>query len=100
MALVARPLAARSFSRAHRLVDPPLRLAVDRSRCGLRRPPRVLARPPARASQARGAGGPGRPRSGRGAEGAGLRRPRLPARRQALREEPRAVADAAVAIRE
>ena len=56
--------------------------------------------PPARASQARAAHRPGRPRGGRRAEGADLRRPGLPARRQALREEPRADADAARPVRE
>ena len=100
MALVARHLAARRAGRAHRGVDPPLRLAVDGGRSGLRRPPGLLARPPARASQARGAHRPGRPRGGGGAEGAGLCRPGLPARRQALREEPRADAVATGAVRE
>ena len=43
---------------------------------------------------------PGRPRGRRRAEGDDLRRPRLPARRQALREEPRADAGAAREVRE
>ena len=81
--LVARHLEARGAGRAHRLVDPPLRLAGHRRRPGLLRPLRVLARPPAHPSQARAAHRPGRPRGGRGAEGADLRRPGLPARRQA-----------------
>ena len=38
-------LAARRAGRAHRLVDPPLRLAVDGRRSGLRRPPRASRSP-------------------------------------------------------
>ena len=68
--LVARHLEARGVGRAHRLVDPPLRLAGHGRRPWLLRPLRLLARPPAHPSQAGAAHRPGRPRGGRGAEGA------------------------------
>src|SRR5260370_41929037 len=92
MALVAAHLEARGAGPAHRVVDPPLRLAGGRRRSRLFRPLRLRLGASARAFAARSAHGARRPGGGVGAEGTDLRPPGLPAGVEALREEAASVA--------